>query len=105
MTNFNFSDKAKNQGRKTWTKEEVEELHKLFGASLSSRSLPSGHEIKKAIRKSKQMEGKLHLRNWETIKKKLWNMIEKIKKKYQIRLIIKEVIVVNLLKFFMIYVL
>jgi len=39
---------------------------------------PGQKQIKRAISDSKANKGIIHKRHWETIKKKVWNLIQKL---------------------------
>lgn len=60
--------------RKAWTKEEEEEMKKYFKTyydGTTKKTCPSRAECQRAIELSKNNGGYIHLRSWETIKKKL----------------------------------
>ena len=63
--------------RTSWTNEEVEELKQYFKEHISTRSTPGMKDCQRAIQMSRKHNGVLHKRPWETIKKKVWNMIKK----------------------------
>ena len=65
--------------RVAWTSEEVEEIEEYFETNINSGMTPGRQECLKAIEKSKKKNGTIHLRQWETIKKKVWNIIQKTK--------------------------
>jgi len=55
------------------------EINVLFCEELEAGITPRMKKIEMAKAKSKRNKGSLHLRNWETIKKKIWNTIQKNK--------------------------
>lgn len=61
--------------RKAWTKEEEEEemkkYFKTYYDGTTKKTCPSRAECQRAIELSKNNGGYIHLRSWETIKKKL----------------------------------
>ena len=65
--------------RKKWTGDEVKELEELFSDNFATRVCPGQKMVEKAIRTSKANGGCIHNRNWETIKKNVWNMTKKMK--------------------------
>ena len=65
--------------RQKWTAAEVKELEELFSENLATHACPGQKMVEKAIRTSKANGGCIHNRNWETIKKKVWNMTNKRK--------------------------
>jgi len=58
---------------------ETGELKTLFKENLETLTTPGMKECLKAIQLSKKNNGQLCLRPWETIKKKVWNEIQKLK--------------------------
>ena len=62
--------------RVKWTSEELKEVNVYFKDHLSSKTPPGRRECLKAIEKSKKAKGVLHRREWETIKKKVWNLYQ-----------------------------
>ena len=60
--------------RKKWSPAEKDELRRYFEDYFSGRkkkTCPSGAECKQAIEQSRENGGILHLRSWDTIKKKV----------------------------------
>lgn len=77
--------KPKKSVRKAWTKEEEEEMKKYFKTyydGTTKKTCPSRAECQRAIELSKNNGGYIHLRSWETIKKKVNNFLfSSVKKK------------------------
>lgn len=71
--------------RKAWTKEEEEEMKKYFKTyydGTTKKTCPNRAECQRAIELSKNNGGYIHLRSWETIKKKVNNFLfSSVKKK------------------------
>ena len=63
--------------RKKWTAQEEEELQTLFMDNLRTHITPGRKECEDARKKSKENNGSIHKRSWETIKKKVWHEIKK----------------------------
>ncbi|XP_062611535.1 uncharacterized protein LOC134273353 [Saccostrea cucullata] len=66
--------RAKPSDRVKWTSRELEEVREYFSSYLdgsSARKCPGREECKESIRKSKEKNGVLQRRKWETIKKKV----------------------------------
>ena len=66
--------------RKKWTRSEKDELKQYFEEYFSGRkkkTCPSGAECKQAIEQSRENGGCLHLRSWDTIKKKVNHLLRK----------------------------
>ncbi|XP_033756158.1 uncharacterized protein LOC117338903 [Pecten maximus] len=72
-------EKKATKQRVKWTCEEIEEVEKLFQDNLKNGKCPGFKEVKKCIAISKTQNGLIHNRQWETIKKKVWNLIQKKK--------------------------
>ena len=65
--------------RQPWTNEEMEELTDLFANNFNKKKCPTEKDIRKGMATSKANNGpifKAKRDNWETIKKKVWNMIK-----------------------------
>ncbi|CAH1778519.1 unnamed protein product, partial [Owenia fusiformis] len=60
--------------RQKWTDFETTELEHLFRNFIKGKICPSKKDIEKRIRKSKKRNGYIWKRQWEKIKKKVWNM-------------------------------
>ncbi|XP_053408293.1 uncharacterized protein LOC128559783 [Mercenaria mercenaria] len=67
--------------RVQWTKEELTEVNRYFEETIAAEKTPGMKECKMAQEKSKTDGGMLHKRNWETLKKKVWNIIQKKKRR------------------------
>ena len=65
--------------RKRWSEIEMDELKTLFKENLDTLTTPGMKACLKAIQSSKKSNGQLCKRTWETIKKKIWNEIQKLK--------------------------
>lgn len=63
--------------RVKWNNEEIAEVRLLFKENLDSRQTPGRKQIEVAKTASKASNGAIHKRHWETIKKKVWNLIQK----------------------------
>ena len=63
--------------RVKWNTKEEEEIKLYFKDNFETRPTPGKLECELALYKSKSNKGVLHSRNWETLKKKVWNMIKK----------------------------
>ena len=66
--------------RQKWLKEEENELQQLFVRNLRLKKCPNTKEIEKAVRTSMKNHGLIHQRKPDNIKKKMSNMIVKLKK-------------------------
>lgn len=79
QTLFSFTDR-----RIKWSKDDEQELLQLFPSYFSeetTKTCPSRNECMQAIAASLKHNGTVHTRKWETIKKKINNMmLKKIKK-------------------------
>lgn len=69
--------KKKHVNRVKWSKEEEDEIRKYLGNFLATKTTPSKPECLRAIAQSKEHKGKLQLRYWHTIVKKISNMNKK----------------------------
>lgn len=69
--------------RKAWTKEEeMKKYFKTYYDGTTKKTCPSRAECQRAIELSKNNGGYIHLRSWETIKKKVNNFLfSSVKKK------------------------
>ncbi|KAK6191611.1 hypothetical protein SNE40_003255 [Patella caerulea] len=65
--------------RVSWTTDEIQEIMKYFKKDIEAVKTPGKKECKAAMEKSKRNKGTIHRRNWETLKKKVWNIIQKKK--------------------------
>ena len=65
--------------RQKWTEEEEKELRQLLNVNIATKKCPKKHEIEKAVRKSIKNGGLIHLRKTDNIKKKMSNMIIKLR--------------------------
>lgn len=65
--------------RVQWTKEELQEVNHYFEENIAAEKTPGMKECRRAQENSKTNGGVLHKRNWETLKKKVWNLIQKKK--------------------------
>ena len=66
--------------RKKWTRSEKDELKQYFEEYFSGRkkkTCPSHAECQQAIEQSRENGGSLHLRSWDTIKKKVNHSLRK----------------------------
>lgn len=70
--------KTKNT-RVAWTQAEMEEIEEYFQLNINSGVTPGRRECMKAIELSRSNNGSIQRRQWETIKKKVWNLIKKNK--------------------------
>nr|XP_034331461.1 uncharacterized protein LOC117690845 isoform X10 [Crassostrea gigas] len=73
--------KPKKTERKRWSKEEEDELKKLFKANFEKDYCPKQLEIEKIMKKSREKGGLIHLRPRDNIKKKVSGMLVKMRKK------------------------
>nr|XP_034316418.1 uncharacterized protein LOC117685927 isoform X13 [Crassostrea gigas] len=73
--------KPKKTERKRWSKEEEDELKKLFKANFEKDYCPKQLEIEKIMKKSREKGGLIHLRPRDNIKKKVSGMLVKLRKK------------------------
>ena len=71
--------KNKESVRQKWTADEVDELKRLFHLNIEKLKCPNTKDIIKAKKISENENGFIHLRKLENIKKKMSNMIIKIK--------------------------
>ncbi|XP_033737472.1 titin homolog [Pecten maximus] len=62
--------------RQAWSKDEEEELRKLFKKNFDTRTYPGLKDCNRAIHNSRTSSGLIHKRNWETIKKKVIRMVK-----------------------------
>ena len=72
----------KKSTRVTWTTQEINEIEEYFKDYLDlkmSKSCPGQKECLRAIALSKSSGGILARRHWETVKKKVSNMVKKRK--------------------------
>ena len=74
----NKKRKVSNTVRVKWTSSEETEIRRFFKRNLETGVTPGKSECERAIDKSKANNGLIHRRNWETLKKKVWNMISKM---------------------------
>ena len=65
--------------RVKWTEKEMKEIQQYLNQNLKAQQTPGRREVERALEKSKQNHGDIHKRHWETVKKKVWNMIQKKK--------------------------
>ena len=65
--------------RERWTSQEEEELKQLFSEFVSKRECPGQKDCELAISLSKQNGGLVCHRKRDNIKKKVHNMIQKVK--------------------------
>lgn len=65
--------------RQKWTSEEEQELKSLFKQNFKDDKLPGQKLIESMMRKSKLQKGQIHLRKRDNIKKKLSNMMIKLR--------------------------
>lgn len=63
--------------RVKWSSKEEEEIRLYFKDNFETKTTPGKRECEMAIQRSQTNNGVLHRRNWETLKKKVWNMIKK----------------------------
>lgn len=61
--------------RVKWTDQEKEEIEKLFKDNIKSGVTPGLDQCTQAIQAIKYLKN----RSWETVKKKVWNIIQKKK--------------------------
>lgn len=73
--------KPKKTERKRWSKEEEDELKKLFKANFEKDYCPKQLEIENIMKKSREKGGLIHLRPRDNIKKKVSGMLVKMRKK------------------------
>ena len=66
--------------RVKWTRKEELEIKDYFKDNFVTKSTPGRRECENAIEISREKNGLLHRRNWETLKKKVWNMLQKLEK-------------------------
>lgn len=67
--------------RQKWTRDEEEELKDLFKEHFKTLQLPGQKIIEKMKKVSFSNNGEIHKRKRDTIKKKLSNMMIKLRKK------------------------
>lgn len=65
--------------RVAWNAVEIREIEKYFEVNINAAITPGRKECMKAIEMSQKNNGLIYKRNWETIKKKVWNLIQKTK--------------------------
>ncbi|XP_076092695.1 uncharacterized protein LOC143064064 [Mytilus galloprovincialis] len=65
--------------RQKWSEDDVQELEDLFSVNLKKLKCPKQAEIEKKISISKKNGGLIHKRKRDNIKKKVSNMIQKLK--------------------------
>ena len=73
----NTKKKRKPLVRVKWTQKENQEIKKYFHDNLETHVIPGKRECEAAMEKSKESGGVIHKRYWETIKKKVWNMLQR----------------------------
>lgn len=64
--------------RKTWTEEEETEIKTIFKTYFEEKRRPSPSACEKAIRKSKANKGVIQHRSKDTLKKKVFRMIDSL---------------------------
>ena len=67
---------AKKVTRVRWTTDEKMEIQKLFHVNFTKKKCPNQRECEVAITQSKLAGGHIHVRYWETLKKKVLYMIQ-----------------------------
>lgn len=72
--------KKKASVRQKWSEDEEKELKELFVTNITKMKCPNTADIKKAMKISKENKGLIHLRKLENIKKKMSNMIIKMRR-------------------------
>lgn len=70
---------AKPVVRQKWTPEEEAELRVLFATNFSKLKCPNTREIQSAMKNSLKRKGMIHKRKLDNIKKKVSNMLIKIR--------------------------
>lgn len=65
--------------RVKWTESELQEIQQYLHENLKAQITPGRKEVERALEKSKKNHGDIHKRHWETVKKKVWNLIKKNK--------------------------
>ena len=65
--------------RQRWSPAEMDELNRYFKENIETLTTPGMKACVKAIQLSKNKNGQICRRSWESIKKKIWNMIQKKK--------------------------
>lgn len=71
--------KTSSSTRIKWTEAELEEVKKYFRENLNTHTTPGRITCNMAIEKSRANGGSIQYRPWETLKKKVWNLIQKQK--------------------------
>lgn len=61
-----------------WSKEEEDEIYQLFKSFFDSKTRPKPCHCVKAIKKSKKNSGLIWKRKKDTLKKKVFRMIDKL---------------------------
>lgn len=63
--------------RVAWTQAEIKEIEEYFELNINAGVTPGRQECMRAIELSRKNNGSIQRRQWETIKKKVWNLIKK----------------------------
>ena len=74
-----MTKKKSTNSRQKWTEEEEEELHILFTENFTTGKCPNEKVCRSAMEKSKNKGGAIYeakRTNWETVKKKVYRMIQ-----------------------------
>lgn len=71
--------KTSSSTRIKWTEAELEEVKEYFRECLNTNTTPGRITCNMAIEKSRANGGSIQYRPWETLKKKVWNLIQKQK--------------------------
>lgn len=65
--------------RVKWSKQEEKEVKEYFSDCYKSKTLPGMKMCLRLIESNKKAGGVLWKRKWETIKKKIWNDLKRLK--------------------------
>ncbi|ESO84729.1 hypothetical protein LOTGIDRAFT_168393 [Lottia gigantea] len=81
-TNSEPADADVTVNRVCWTQQEEKEIRKRFKIYFDegTKTCPSKYDCKEALRKSKEEGGMIVRRSWETLKKKVNNMLKRAQK-------------------------
>lgn len=66
--------------RHRWQNEEQEEIKAIFKEFFKTKECPGKKDCLKAIDISRNRDGNIYVHQWEVLKKKVNNMIQKLNK-------------------------
>ncbi|XP_061186822.1 uncharacterized protein LOC133194941 [Saccostrea echinata] len=62
-----------------WMEAKLKEVHEYFRECLNTNTTPGRKDCNMAIEKNRANEGAIQYRPWESLKKKVWSIIQKQK--------------------------